>query len=223
LLQPDVRWKFRGGIGDKIYSLSALYLFDGKVGVADEDEPIYRLVKSKTRPIEPGDSDAFLGIGNLRTELVDQIAERIGVLDRMVLKMPLLETSDVEKSTVIYGGDYIVLALWATDPRRCWSEGLALRDKFDCQVEVVFKRSLDLFPLIEKARCVISVDTSVIPMAGALQVPLVAIGAPNRTGYFHDVEQARKNEKSVLDAYDRLMSRPRPVKLSFDKIRGELI
>lgn len=204
-------WCFNGGIGDKIYSLPALYAYEGQVGIPSMDEPIYRLVKSKVRFIEPGDKEAFLGIGNHQSELVDQIAEKLGVSDKMTLKMPIMETTEEEKKAMTDEGDYIVLALWATAPNRCWSEGLALRDRFDCPVKVVFKRDLGLLPMIERARCVISVDTSVIPIAGALQVPIVAIDAPNRTGYFLDVEQARKNERSVLEAYERLMSKPRPV------------
>lgn len=200
-----------GGIGDKIYCLPALYVYDGVVGTLPDDEPIFRLVKGKTRPFEAQDLPVTVGLG-MHGELVDEIADRLEVLEDLALKMPVLETTEAEKRKMLGKDRYVVLAMVASGPKRTWLEAEAeiQRRITDRQVVVLHRHSLDNFAWVERADCVISVNTSFIPMAAGFQVPTVAIDAADRTAYMLDVENVPRDVDAVVEAYERLMAKRRP-------------
>lgn len=211
-LGESFSWPVRmeGGIGDKIYALPAIYAYDGKVGAVTRDAPLLRMVKEKIRDKEPQDANVFIDIGGDDSELIDQIADRFGVLNNLGLRLPVLETSVSEKEACKNDSGYVVMAFWASSARRSWPKGLELEHLIrDREVRTVVKRHPSIIPMVERADCVISVNTSLLPIAGALQVPIVSIDAPFRTSEFMDVVEADKRVDDAMEKYHDLMLRRR--------------
>lgn len=202
-----------GGIGDKIYCLPTVYVCDQPLGVMEGDEPLFRMVKDRTRRARQVDLSLTSGLGLDGDELVDEIADRLGLKESLKLRMPVLETTSKEKERWLSAPDYIVLVLHASGPKRSWLDQLEeLRSRLSelAEVKLVERHSLDHMAMVERARCVVSVNTGYIPMAMGFQVPVVAIDAQNRTTYALDVINVGKDIDQVVEATRRILEKPRP-------------
>lgn len=203
------RYHIGGGLGDKIYAIPAVFASVNKVGIDARDFPLFRLT-TNVRLFARKDIRATSAIGVTDSELVDQIAERMGVSDRIKLRMPVLETTAEEKSIALSKRGYVVLYPVSGSPARCWKSYAEFLVKgLDRNVIVFEKRDPSQMAVVEGADCVISCNTSGIPMAGALQVPLVSIEAKNRTGYFLDTIDTVDDPDAVISAYKFLMQKKR--------------
>lgn len=201
--------RFEGGLGDKIYAIPALYDYQGRIGVGQRDRPLFRVVESRVRHVGRNDLNVLGGLGHENAgELVDQIAKRLAVEPKM--KLPLLQTIPSEKQTVLSRPPYVVVVPHASTKDRSFPKLVELRKEIkDREVEVLGTAGWHNAALIERADCVISVNTSAIPMAGALQVPIVAVGVRKRVGYFLEAIEVGKSVEEALAGYEEMMRRPR--------------
>lgn len=200
LLQPRMPWW--AGIGDKVYAIPSLYHAPGqtpqtRMWIDARDAPIYRTVRDSVH-VGPGEAD-FINVLDTEApkELTDEIAERLGV--EPLMKLPVMETTETEKRLTVKTYQqrerpYVCAAPWSSDPKRsvrelkCWAERYLPEMGYDYEWYVsasAHDKLATYMQLIDGAEFVISVGTSAIPLAGALQVPVVSL-VPYRSGYFLD-------------------------------------
>lgn len=201
----------RGGLGDKIYFIPVLYEMTHPVGVEKRDYPLFRLVRDRIRPKQKDDVNCLAGLTVNGGELTDQIAANLDM--SLTFKLPVLETTPQEKEQVKdLPADYVLFCRFASMPDRSWPEGEVVANELRAAgvpvIEVV-SRNCSVLPLAERASCVITTNTSLIPMAGGFQVPLVAVKAPRRTGYFLDACSVGPKPAEALESYHRIINSKR--------------
>lgn len=186
-------------LGDKIYLLPSLYAYKGQIGVSKEDAYIYSIVQEKIR--DPVGEDAcciepavfFAEKEDFKVDLTEVIASVIE--SSLDFKLPILQTSSVEKERILTSAPdrYIVVCERAVGFGRNW-EGLKkiVASVTNLPIIEVVERNKELFSLIEGADFVVSVNTSVVPIAGGFQVPLIAVS--NKENWGNGVLQHRVSQ-----------------------------
>lgn len=216
-------------LGDKIYVIPCLYEFKERLGIYSQDMSLFRIVSDKVRPVEQVDVCCVRAIlrrlskvGYLRN-ISEIVAEALKV--DLPFTMPILETTSEEKSEALqkYPEKYIVVCGTSNNKGRNWKALPSyVRNNVGLPVIKVTKRDPSLFPMIEGAELVVSVNTSTIPMAGALQVPGLAVSSETvkdtisggsmkyRIDPFLEWEVLESvSPKFVVDSINSLMSRQR--------------
>lgn len=170
----DTALKVGGGIGDKIYLIPFLYGYDyPDIGIEKRDEPLFRVVKTR----EAYDKDINISLGLCVDNNVGLPAQYAKILEKEpVFQLPILETLPHEKA-ISRPDRYIAVCITASDPsRNMLSADLLQEVSLRIGLPFVFidKRLPEMLSIIEGAEAVLTVATSVIPAAIALQVPVVA-------------------------------------------------
>lgn len=172
----DMSLRLEGGLGDKIYFLPLLNVLSESVGAEPRDYPLFRTVKSKPRAPKKEDIPISVFLTSTYAEnLTDQFIKALGV--KPALKIPVLETTEVEKQSVELLDRYIVVCLNSSDSSRnvlSYSIISQIRESLSIRVvELTPQPLFQMMPLIEKAEAVVSVSTSAIPVAIGFQTPVI--------------------------------------------------
>ena len=204
MLAPGV--SARAGIGDCIYAIPSLYHPPGQAPqttlfVPERSLPIFRCVRDSVA-VGEGEADFLQGLeADSEEDLIEQIARALGVSP--VLWLPVIETTEAEKLAVLAmqaqrERPYVCVAPWSSDPRRSvqqlknWAERYLQPMGYDYEwywADSEQARLLTYMQLVEGAEFIISVGTSAIPVAGALQRPVISL-ARGRISHFLDAREA---------------------------------
>lgn len=185
-IEPVRSWRVdhRLSLGDKLYLVPCLYRYKSEVGIHPRDEVLFRMVSDKIRPYQKEDVCCIKASlpELMRFRYRKGISEVVARMLRteLAFNMPILETLPEEKEKALneFPERYIVACGSANDTGRCWeSLPFYLQKNLDFPVMMVNERSPVLFSMIEGAELVVSVNTSVIPMAGGFQVPGIAVSS----------------------------------------------
>jgi len=212
------------GIGDNIYAIPSLYHGPGEAPqttlfVPKRSLPVFRCVRDSVQ-VGSGEADFMNALDSTSDkELTDQIATILNV--EPMMKLPVMETTVAEKRAVLKMQEsrgrrpYVCVAPWSSDPVRsmqklkCWAERYLPQLGYD--YEWYWSASADdrlktYMQLVDGAEFVISVGTSAIPMAGALQKPVISL-VPHRSGHFlddwqTDMEHLTQTVENLIDKID---------------------
>lgn len=179
---------YRLTLGDKLYLIPCLYNYKGNLGVDIRDESLFRVVSDKVRLLKKEDvccvkaSLPELVQFKFKKDISTIIAHTLET--ELVFNTPILETLSEEKEKAFdeLPERYVVVCGSSNDIDRSWkSLPYYIKKNLNFDVIVVNERSPVLFPIIEGAELVVTVNTSTIPMAGGFQVPGIAVSSAGVT------------------------------------------